>query len=87
MDTDPDFTIRQREMIDKCKATGYGWGLFAASVESQGTCSLKQEETLYSMCLKIDRAVDRKAAPRTHRSYGAEHDISDNEAARSHDYF
>lgn len=43
MDT---FTPRQKRLLEKCLKDGFGTFLFAASVEKQGWCSQKQEETL-----------------------------------------
>jgi hypothetical protein len=73
-------TGKQQSLINQCKAAGHGWNLFAKSVESQGWCSPKQETTLARMVSKIDRHTF------TCREYDT-FDISDGEAARSHDYF
>lgn len=47
------FTDHQKELIAFCKRTGYGWAKFATSVEKQGKCSHKQQETLEKMCSTI----------------------------------
>lgn len=39
-------TDAQKRLIAKAKAAGFGYALFAASVERQGWCSKKQEQTL-----------------------------------------
>lgn len=39
-------TNAQERLIAKAKAAGFGYALFAASVERQGWCSEKQEQTL-----------------------------------------
>lgn len=39
----------QERLIAKAKAAGFGPALFAASVERQGWCSRKQEQTLRKM--------------------------------------
>jgi hypothetical protein len=82
------FTGRQLGLIKQCQANGYGWKLFADSVEKQGWCSLKQEDTLCLMTQKISLAKAVKAGHfrngNTHPGYS---NISDNEAARGHDFF
>ena len=42
-------TDAQKRLIAKAKAAGFGYALFAASVERQGWCSKKQEQTLRKM--------------------------------------
>ena len=51
------FTERQRRLLDFCKNAGYGWAKFALSVEKQGRCTRKQEDTLCSM---HNRIVDNR---------------------------
>lgn len=43
------FTDAQKRLIAKAKAAGFGYSLFAASVERQGWCSRKQEQALRKM--------------------------------------
>jgi len=62
------FTDKQQRLIDRCKKTGYGWRLFAESVERSGKCSSKQEDTLCSMVQRIDQAEAVKAGK--FKSYG-----------------
>lgn len=80
------FTERQLRLIEKCKATGYGWRKYAESVEAQGSCSAKQEEKLVEMWLKIQHAESVKFKPH-YNNYCYDSDISDNEAYQSGDYF
>ena len=42
-------TDAQKRLIAKAKAAGFGYALFAASVERQGWCSRKQEQALRKM--------------------------------------
>jgi hypothetical protein len=42
-------TDAQKRLIAKAKAAGFGYALFAASVERQGWCSKKQAQTLRKM--------------------------------------
>ena len=82
------FTERQQSLIDKCKATGYGWRKFALSVEAQGSCSPAQEEALVKMWQKIQHAHCRKAGNFGTSIYADwDTDISDSEAYMSGDYF
>lgn len=83
------FTERQHRLIDKCKASGYGWKKFAMSVEAQGVCSPAQEETLVKMWQKIQHTECRKAGNmKNGRDTGDwDSDISDSEAYLSGDYF
>ena len=70
----------QQNYIDKCKAVGYGWAKFAKSVEAQGFCSPKQEATLERMVWKITRHPN-------YTTRDSDHDISDEEAGMSGDFF
>jgi hypothetical protein len=54
MDDLPLFNERQRDYIDRCKLAGFGWRKFALSVEKQGWCSKKQEDTLLKMARRIE---------------------------------
>lgn len=47
------FTDKQKELIQKCKYTGYGWKKFAISIENQGFCSNRQEQVLTDMVERI----------------------------------
>ena len=82
---DPTFTDRQRRLIDKAKAAGYGYFLFACSVEKQGRCSPKQEEALYNMLNAYEFRKNNWRGKRSSNPYS--NDISDNEAMRSGDFF
>ena len=78
-------TDAQKRLIAKAKAAGFGYALFAASVERQGWCSKKQEQTLRKM---LDQNVYRSnnwkgRSSRPRYSTG----ISDGEAMRSGDFF
>jgi hypothetical protein len=42
-------TLHQCYLIEECKKIGFGYALFAASVEKQGFCSGKQEAALSNM--------------------------------------
>lgn len=79
------FTDKQRELIEKCKNTGYGWAKFARSVEASGKCSIKQEEVLVSMVRRIKDAEQRHKLDYTTRDYDS--DISDYEAMSTNDFF
>lgn len=79
--TENTLTKKQKALIAFCKAHGYGWSKFAASVESQGWCSPKQEATLVSMKRRLESHVSTK------RSHEGCYSISDEEAAMSGDYF
>ena len=85
-------TERQKTLIAKCKAARYGWREYALSVEKQGWCSEKQEETLVKMWQRITHAECVKKGnikpdyPK-HRNYCYDSDISDGEAYASGDYF
>lgn len=81
------FTERQKSLIDFCKSAGYGWGRFALSVESQGYCTHKQQETLIKMHQKIQHAMCVKAGNFRSQQGCWDSDISDSEAYRSGDYF
>lgn len=78
-------TERQQQLIEKCKRAGFGWRKFAESIEAQGWCSPKQEDTLCLMTQKIDHALAVKNG--NFRNSGGEPSISDYEAMRGHDYF
>ena len=79
------FTNAQERLIAKAKAAGFGYALFAASVERQGWCSKKQEQTLRDMLAAYEfRKNNWKGRSRRPRySTG----ISDGEAMRSGDFF
>jgi len=86
--TKESFTEQQTRMIEICKKAGYGWEKFASNVEKQGFCSSKQNDTLCSMCQRIDHAQMLKSGHfgrRKTRSY--KHDISDCEAMSMGEYF
>ena len=83
------FTERQLELIKKAKALNYGYRSFAMSVEDQGWCSPKQEDTL---CKLINDGTYRKhnrcsssVAGKQRVAY--KHDISDCEAMSLGEYF
>lgn len=81
-------TERQKRLIAKCKAARYGWREYALSIEKQGWCSEKQEETLVSMWQKIDHAECVKAGNiKPDYGYCYDSDISDSEAYKSGDKF
>ncbi len=78
-------TETYQEMINECKEAGHGWAKFAESIEKQGWCSLKQQETLQSMCGHISfMNICTRNSGKDHPGYD---NISDNEAMRSGDYF
>ena len=78
-------TDAQKRLIAKAKAAGFGYALFAASVERQGWCSKKQEQTLRKMLGQyVYRSNNWKGkSSRPRYSTG----ISDGEAMRSGDFF
>ena len=78
-------TDAQKRLIAKAKAAGFGYTLFAASVERQGWCSEKQEQTLRKMLAAyVYRSNNWKGkSSRPRYSTG----ISDGEAMRSGDFF
>lgn len=78
-------TDAQKRLIAKAKAARFGYALFAASVERQGWCSKKQEQTLRDMLAAYEfRKNNWKGRSRRPRySTG----ISDGEAMRSGDFF
>ena len=78
-------TSAQERLIAKAKAAGFGYALFAASVERQGWCSEKQEQTLRDILGAYEfRKNNWKGRSRRPRySTG----ISDGEAMRSGDFF
>lgn len=67
-------TERQQRLIDTCKTTGYGWSLFAKSVEASGRCSAKQETTLINMVQSIKRIQHRNNTIRRHGWVGSDWD-------------
>lgn len=83
-------TENQLDLIAKVKSLGYGYQSFAISVESQGWCSEKQEDTLRKL---LATGIYRKNNWRS--SYGSpikkslayKHDISDCEAMSFGEYF
>lgn len=77
------FTERQQRLINTCLKTGYGWAKYARSVQNQGWCTPKQEETLVSMHQRITRGPVRSR--RHDAAYDC--DISDNEAMSLGEYF
>ena len=78
-------TDAQKRLIAKTKAAGFGYALFAASVERQGWCSEKQEQTLRKMLAAYEFRKNnwRGKSRRSRYSTG----ISDGEAMRSGDFF
>ena len=42
-------TEQQKRLIDQCRAAGFGFALFAASVGKSGRCSERQQETMQNM--------------------------------------
>ena len=79
------FTVAQKQMIAKAKTAGFGYALFAASVERQGWCSKKQEQNLRKMldAYEFRKNNWRGKSRRPRYSTG----ISDGEAMRSGDFF
>lgn len=83
-------TENQLELIKKVKALRYGYLCFAASVERQGWCSPKQEDTLRRL---LSTGTYRKNNWRSSYSspkkkpLGYKHDISDCEAMSFGEYF
>ncbi len=76
-------TNAQERLIAKAKAAGFGYALFAASVERQGWCSEKQEQTLRKMLgQNVYRSNNWKGRSRWPRYATG---ISDGEAMRSGD--
>ena len=57
------FNDIQLSYIEKCKSAGWGWKKFAESVEVSGSCTQKQEDTLFSMCCRIshNKALHERA--------------------------
>ena len=83
------FTERQLELIKKAKALNYGYRSFAMSVEDQGWCSPKQEDTL---CKLISDGTYRKnnwssSSAAGNKRFAYKHDISDCEAMSLGEYF
>lgn len=79
-------TEKQKELISYLRMSGYGWAKFAASVESQGWCSEKQEQTMIRMKQRVRNQAQRVMAARSNwRNY--KHDISDCEAMSFGEYF
>lgn len=64
---DDTFTEKQRRLIEYLKAGGYGWRKFATSVEAQGWCSQKQEDTMCNMHnqLSLQRSYATSARHKT----------------------
>lgn len=86
-------TERQQHLIDSLKPFGWGYAKFAESVENQGWCSQKQEDTmchLYNKAVHLKRlARERyaKGAMKSYSWYDYDSDISDGEAMLSHEFF
>ena len=85
------FTAYQLNLITQAEALGYGYSIFAGNVRKQGFCSPKQEEALARMTaageFRKNNWTGKKYGNFSRRRRSPEHDISDNEAARSGDYF
>ena len=85
------FTDYQRSLLAHAEALGYGYSIFAGNVKKQGFCSPKQEEALARMTaageFRKNNWGGKKYGNFSRRRRSPEHDISDNEAARSGDYF
>lgn len=73
-------TAQQQQLIDMCKAVGYGWGKFAMGVERSGNCSEKQEHTLRRMLRRIRDQRDMQTG-RRRREGGTDHDAHSGDAA------
>ena len=78
-------TDAQKRLIAKAKAAGFGYALFAASVERQGWCSEKQEQTLRKMLAAYEFRKNNWRGKSTRPRYST--GISDGEAMRSGDFF
>ena len=76
-------TERQQRLINTCIKAGFGWAKYARSVQQQGWCSPKQEDTLVSMYQRVTRGPSRPG--RHDASYDC--DISDSEAMSLGEYF
>ncbi len=85
------FTAYQLSLLTHAEALGYGYSIFAGNVRKQGFCSPKQEEALARMTaageFRKNNWTGKKYGNFSRRRRSPEHDISDNEAARSGDYF
>ena len=78
-------TDAQKHLIAKAKAAGFGYALFAASVERQGWCSKKQEQTLRNMLATYEFRKNNWLGKYRRPRYST--GISDGEAMRSGDFF
>lgn len=78
-------TDAQKRLIANAKAAGFGYGLFAASVERQGWCSKKQEQTLRDMLSTYEFRKNNWKSRSSRPRYSS--GISDGEAMRSGDFF
>ena len=78
-------TDAQKQLIAKAKAAGFGYTLFAASVERQGWCSEKQEQTLRKMLATYEFRKNNWRGRLDLPRYST--GISDGEAMRSGDFF
>ena len=78
-------TDAQKQLIAKAKAAGLGYTLFAASVERQGWCSEKQEQTLRKMLATYEFRKNNWRGRLDLPRYST--GISDGEAMRSGDFF
>ena len=64
-------TERQQRLIDFLVTKGYGWAKFARNVQSQGWCSLSQEDTLCDMSNRVKAQTERaKLGRSTTTHYG-----------------
>ena len=78
-------TDTQKQLIAKAKDAGFGYTLFAASVERQGWCSEKQEETLRKILAAYEFRKNNWSGKSRRPRYST--GISDGEAMRSGDFF
>lgn len=49
-----NFTEEQRRLLDRCKAAGYGWKVFAEEIELLGRCSPSREKNLIAKVERLD---------------------------------
>ena len=82
------FTEKQQDLIKRAKALGYGYRSFAMSVEVQGWCSPKQEDTLRKTISDgTYRKNNWKSCGIGKKRLAYKHDISDGEAMSFGEYF